>query len=158
MTIKTLNFKAQQEGIPFNVEVEQMNGSTKLVQVFLKTDENSLIELMNKANEINEKTKDISKKYPAINEELSEDNVEKIEEAVKGVTEFVKTNYDELFGEGSYQKFVDAGLSLRKLIPLLDDMSEAATKQLEEDNKESKKKSDKKKANALINKKKKQNK
>jgi len=95
-------------------------------------------------------------KYPALNKQIDDEDIEGFREVVKGATELVKANYDELFGEGTYNKLSEAGLGLLKLIPLLTDLTDGLTEELESKVAENQKKANKRRADLLIKNKKKQ--
>lgn len=159
---KPLKFEEKVDGIPVIIDVKQTNGDVKTVDLFFATNDQSLIDLTEKAQQINEKTKEISKKYPALGKELAEiddDDFEANRELIKGLAEAVKLNYDEMFGEGTYNRLADAGLGVKTLLPKLEVISGAIKDQLDSENEETKKQSAKRKAERLIkNKKKKGNK
>lgn len=151
-----LKFKQKVDGIPLEIEVDQLDGSVKTVNLFVATDEQSLLEIMETANTIKDDNQKIKEKYPALNREVDDEDLDSFKEVISGVTEIFKHNYDELFGAGTYDRLTDAGLSLFKLIPLLDDLADAVAGELQSMTAENKKKSDKRKADLLIKNKKKQ--
>lgn len=150
-----LRFEQKVDGIPLEVAVQQRDGSEKLVSLFVATDEKSLVELLDKSNEIKVKTEEISKKYPVLGTGIEDENTEQLKEAIQGATELVKANYDDLFGEGTYQKLSEAGLGLLKLIPLLDKLADGVSEEIENEQSENTKKSNDRKAQRLIRNKKK---
>lgn len=150
-----LRFEQKVDGIPLEVAVQQRDGSEKLVSLFVATDEKSLVELLDKSNEIKVKTKEISKKYPVLETGIEDENTEQLKEAIQGATELVKANYDDLFGEGTYQKLSEAGLGLLKLIPLLDKLADGVSEEIENEQSENTKQSNDRKAQRLIRNKKK---
>lgn len=150
-----LRFEQKVDGIPLEVAVQQRDGSEKLVSLFVATDEKSLVELLDKSNEIKVKTEEISKKYPVLGTGIEDENTEQLKEAIQGATELVKANYDDLFGEGTYQKLSEAGLGLLKLIPLLDKLADGVSEEIENEQSENTKQSNDRKAQRLIRNKKK---
>lgn len=149
-----IKFQEERDGIPMEVDVKQPDGKLQTVSLFFATDENALTGLFNKVNKVQADIKDIQAKYPALNEELSDQDMEQFQQAITGASELVKVNYDEIFGEGTYQRLSDAGLGFLKLIPLLDKMTGAIAERLEEMGTEQKQNSQKTKAELLIKKKK----
>lgn len=151
-----LKFKQKVDGIPLEVEVDQLDGSIKTVKLFVATNEQSLLELMEMANTIKNETQETKEKYPALNHDVNEEDLGSMKEVVSGVTEIIKNNYDKLFGAGAYDQLSAAGLGLLKLIPLLDELTDAVGQELQSMTAENKKKSDKRKADLLIKNKNKQ--
>ncbi|WP_308902520.1 hypothetical protein [Latilactobacillus curvatus] len=153
-----LKFKQKADGVPVEIDVEQPDGTVKTINLFLATNENNLTEIMDKASRIQDEAKDIMKRYPALNngiDDIEENDVHGLKEIITGATELIRKNYDDLFGEGTFDKLSSAGLGLIKLMPLLDELSisvfEEAKKEADKANKES----DKRKAELLMKAKKK---
>lgn len=150
-----LKFEEQVDGIPLEISVKQTDGSNKVIPLFVATDENSLVELIDKSDATKNKAKKIIAKYPALSNDIDDDDMDQLKEAIKGATELMRENYDEMFGKGTYQELADAGLGLMKLIPLLSDLTDGLSEELEKVLNENKNKSDKRKAERLIKNKKK---
>lgn len=151
-----LKFQQEVDGIPLEVAVKQLDGTNKIVSLFISTDAESIADLMDKTDSIKAKAEELKVKYPALNKPIDDEDVEGFREVIKGATELVKANYDELFGEGTYDELSESGLGLLKLIPLLTDLTDGLTEELESKFAENQKKSDKRKADLLIKNKKKQ--
>lgn len=155
--MKTLKFNQSADVIPLEINVEQMDGSSKIVSLSISTNTDSLVELVEKINSINDEAKNIAAKYPVLKKkDFDGDNIAEVKEANEGVLEWYRIQYDALFGEGSYQKLYDAGLGLMKLAPLLEDLTDGISEEVQLKITESQKKSNKRKADLLIKNKKKQ--
>lgn len=155
--MKILEFNQQADVIPLAINVEQLDGTSKIVSLSVSTNTDSIVELMEKVNSINSEAKNFVAKYPALSKkEFDDANIEEFKEANEGISEWYKLQYDALFGEGAYQKLYDAGLGVIKLVPLLEDLTEGIGEELQNKVAENQKKSDKRKADLLIKNKKKQ--
>lgn len=155
--MKTLEFNQQADVIPLHINVEQLDGSNKIVSLSVSTNTDSIVELIEKVNSINSESKNFVAKYPALSKEKFDDaNVEEFKEANEGISEWYRLQYDTLFGEGAYQKLYDAGLGVMKLVPLLEDLTDGIGEELQSKVDENRKKSAKRKADLLIKNKKKQ--
>lgn len=150
-----LKFKQKVDGVPVEIDVEQADGTVETVNLFLATNENNLTEIMDKASRVQDEAKDIMKRYPALTNEVDENDVNGLKEIIAGATEFIRKNYDDLFGEGTFNKLSNAGLGLIKLMPLLDELSTSVFEEAKKEADKANKESDKRKAALLMKAKKK---
>ncbi|MCG4280858.1 hypothetical protein [Lacticaseibacillus saniviri] len=126
-------FKVEQSGIPVDIESIQPDSTIETVHLLLRTDETSLLELAGKAKGVQQEIENLAKDYPILNKNIADFDDESIKdysELFNVLGQSLKINYDNLFGEGTYDKLRAANLSRIQLFSILPDVNEYLTDEL----------------------------
>lgn len=144
-------FEFGREGIEQTVRVNK-GGEAVEVELFVDTSEDGLAKFFDLQEQQEKAAEKLSKQFTDAEIAESKESYLKMIEAVK---EAMNGVYDELFGEGTYQELLDAGLSVFQTRDLFEQITDDVTIKLEEKYADDRTASTKAKADALIKAKKK---